>query len=83
MENEERSQPEAQYQRELEGVRNDFITCCKLIIGFQNYAILNNLTPNFVFLLQLNPSMISNLAICFKIIIEIQIYFTLSQIKSN
>jgi hypothetical protein len=25
MENEERSQPEAQYQRELEGVRNDVV----------------------------------------------------------
>jgi len=61
----------------------DLITYCKSTIGSQNYAILTTLTSDFDFLLQLGPSFISNLAICFKIILELQISFNLSQIKSS
>jgi len=42
---------------------------------------LINLSFNFDFLLQLSPSLISNLVVCFKIILELQTPFTVSQIK--
>jgi len=51
------------------------------LIIHKNHAILINLTPDFDFLLQLSPSLISNLTICFKIILELQIFSLLA--KSN